>query len=117
MPEKLFILTAGSDEAYRHYIDTIEEGFNLENIKQFLSEKEYEIINALYGDRKIRAWGALSGPVNKRNWEKLEADDKIVIYRKRNYEYVARVTYKFHNSELVKHLWSTNTDEATIWVG
>ena len=104
MAGRLFILTAGSEEAYKHYIDTIEEGFKADDIKQFLTEEEYKAIKALFGDRTIRAWGATPGPGNKRNWEKLDIDDKILIYRKLNYEYIARVVFKFHNAELAKHL-------------
>ncbi len=106
--ENLFVLTAGGKEAYKHYIDTIEEGFTADSVKDFLTNEEYQKIKYLFGERKIRAWGATSGARNKRNWEKLNTNDKIIIYRERNFEYIVRVVFKFHNAALAKHLWKTN---------
>lgn len=57
MHEQLFIFTAGSDQAYQHYIDTIEEGFSLDSISQFIDDDLYQKINKCYSDKKIRAWG------------------------------------------------------------
>lgn len=69
MTDKLFVFTAGGPEAYQHYIDTIEEGFSINAIKQFLSENELGIIQKIYGDGKIRSWGAIPGPQNFYSWD------------------------------------------------
>ncbi len=114
MTAKLFVFTASRDEAYRHYIDTIEEGFTLDNkIKQFLSENDLKDVEDYFRDRKIRAWGATPGSGNIRNWRNLEVNDKILIYRKGNYEYIATVVHKIHNLELAKFLWSTDSSGQT----
>lgn len=108
MEEKLFVFTAGSDQAYQHYIDTIEEGFSLESIKSFLEPITIEKLKAIYGDEKIKAWGALPGSQNIRNWNKMEVGSRILAYRKGNYEYYATISFKTHNKDLAKHLWKTN---------
>jgi len=113
MSEKLFVFTASRDEAYRHYIDTIEEGFTIDKIEQFLSENNLNSLKNIFGDRKIRAWGATPGSGNIRNWNNLEIGDRILIYRKGNYEYVATVMYKFHNPELAKFLWGVDSTGKT----
>jgi len=113
MSDKLFVFTASGKEAYRHYIDTIEEGFTLDKIKQFLSEKDLKFLKNIFGDRKIRAWGATPGSGNIRNWNNLETDDRILIYRKGNYEYIATIIHKTHNPELAKFLWRVDASGQT----
>src|SRR3989344_945300 len=114
MAIKLFIITASQPESYKHYIDTIEEGFSLTDIEQFLSEEDLEKIKIIFGNKKIHAWGGTPGSGNVRTWNNLDVDDRIIIYRKLNYEYVATVAYKFHNKELAKHLWG-NDSEGQTW--
>jgi hypothetical protein len=109
----LFRITASNAEAYQHYIDTIERGFTIDSIKQFLSEKQEEVLKNIYGDRSIRAWGSTPGSGNIKTWEKMEVGNPILIYRKGNFEYYAFVTFKLHYPELAKHLWSTNVEGET----
>ncbi len=108
MPEQLFIFTAGSTQAYQHYIDTIENGFTLDSIQGFLSPSMIKALKAIYGDENIKAWGAVPGPQNIRNWNNMQIGDKILIYRNGNYEYYATVSFKLHNQDLAKQLWKTN---------
>jgi len=105
MSNQLFIFTAGSTQAYQHYIKTIEEGFNLDSIKQFIDGDLYQKINSYYANKRIRAWGATPGRGNKNTWSKMSEGDKVLIYRNKTYEYFASVTFKFQNSEMAKHLW------------
>lgn len=108
MEPKLFRITASNPEAYQHYIDTIERGFSLDSIKQFLSHDQIEALQRIYGGKLIRAWGATPGTGNKRTWEKMEVGDPILIYRKGNFEYYAFVTFKLHYPDLAKHLWNVD---------
>ncbi|MDB5266179.1 MAG: hypothetical protein JWM39_892 [Parcubacteria group bacterium] len=109
----LFRITASNPEAYQHYIDTIERGFSLDSIREYLSERQYDALNAIYAENPIRAWGATPGDGNIRTWEQMELRDPILIYRKGNFEYFAAVTFKIHNPELAKHLWKTNSEGET----
>ncbi|MBA7498174.1 hypothetical protein ES704_00909 [subsurface metagenome] len=113
MSDQLFIFTAGSKQAYQHYINTIEEGFNLDFIMQFINDDLYQKLNKYYFDKKIRAWGATPGSGNKNTWSKMSAGDKVLIYRNKTYEYFATVTFKFQNNELAKHLWGTDSKGQT----
>jgi len=110
---RLFLLTASSPEAYQHYIDTIERGFTLESIKQFLTIDQVTALHNIYGDGMIRAWGATPGTGNIRTWTKMQVGDPILIYRKGNLEYYGFVTFKLHNRELAKSLWGTNAEGET----
>jgi hypothetical protein len=113
MESNLFRITASNPEAYQHYIDTIERGFTLDSIKQFLTPAQTEALQHIYGGKLIRAWGAIPGTGNKRTWEKMEVGDPLLIYRKGNFEYYAFVTFRLHNPELAKHLWHINTEGET----
>lgn len=109
----LFRITASNSKAYQHYVDTIERGFPLDYIKHFLSDKQYEALQAIYGDRPIRAWGSVPGKSNIPVWEKMELGDPILIYREGNFEYFAFVTFKVHYSDLAKHLWGVDKEGQT----
>lgn len=113
MKQNLFVLTASSLEAYQHYVNTIEEGFLIDSIKEFLTSDEFIKLKALYGDRKVKAWGATSGSQNIRNWEKMKYDDRVLIYRKKVFEYYASIIFKIHNNELAKFLWGLNPEGET----
>lgn len=113
MKNNLYVLTASNPQAYQHYIDTIEEGFLLEDIREFLTDTEYEKLKVIYSDRKVRAWGATPGPQNIRNWEKLKEDDRVLIYRIKNFEYFSTVTYKLNNKKLAEKLWKINNEGQT----
>lgn len=108
MEEQLFVFTAGSDQAYQHYIDTIEEGFSLESIKSFLDPTTIEKLKAIHGNEKIKAWGALPGSQNIKNWNNMKVGARILAYRKGNYEYYATISFKIQNKDLAKHLWRMN---------
>lgn len=106
--EQLFILTASNAEAYQHYIDTIERGFPLNEIKDFLSPDQTVALKNICGDEHLKAWGATPGKGNMSTWGKMNIGDPILIYRKGNFEYYAFVAFKLHNTELAKRLWRTN---------
>jgi hypothetical protein len=104
----LFVLTASNSEAYQHYIDTIEKGFTLDSIKDFLTPAQVNAIHNIYGDRLIQAWGATPGPGNIRTWDSMSVGDSVLIYRQGNFEYYALVTFKMHIPKMAEHLWQRN---------
>ena len=105
MTKRLFIFTASNPKAYQHYIDTIEKGIALQKVKPFLDDETFEKLKAIYGSQQIRVWGAVPGSQNIKNWKKLDINDRVLIYRKKHYEYFATVTYKTHNQKLARYLW------------
>jgi len=112
--ENLFVFTASRPEAYQHYIDTIENGFDLVSVKDCLSYEDFNKLSSIYQDKKVRAWGSTPGEGNIRTWEKMNIGDPVLIYRKGNFEYYAFVTHKIHNKELANNLWREN-DLGQTW--
>jgi len=110
---KFFYLTASNSEAYQHYINTIENGVDLRSISSYLTDKELKKLETIYGQNKVKAWGATPGKGSITRWESLRVGDAILIYRKKNFEYYAFVTHKLHNPELAKKLWGVNANNET----
>lgn len=113
MKNNLFVITATNPEAYQHYIDTIEEGFALDDICSLLEPEIYEKLKVIYGGEKIKAWGATPGEGNLRTWNKLAEGDRVLIYRVKNFEYFATVVSKIHNRVLAEKLWKSNSKGET----
>ena len=94
LSDHLFIFTASGTEAYQHYIDTIENGFSLESVSSFLPTSDFNNLSKIYGSKSVRAWGALPGKGNLKNWQGMQVGDPILIYRNKNFEYYAFLVYK-----------------------
>ena len=114
LSDQLFIFTASGTEAYQHYIDTIENGFSLESVSSFLPTSDFNNLSKIYGSESVRAWGALLGKGNLKNWQRMKVDAPILIYRNKNFEYYAFVSYKSQNQDLAEHLWGVN-DTGQTW--
>jgi hypothetical protein len=102
------MFTASNSEAYQHYIDTVENGFSLESVSKFLPTGDFNYLTKIYGNKPIRAWGALPGRGNETTWHTLQRGHPILIYRNKNFEYYAFVSYKLHDQDLAQHLWKVN---------
>ena len=113
--DQLFIFTASEPVAYQHYIDTIEEGFPLKSVSSFLPTSDSNNLTKIYGSELVRAWGALPGKGNRRNWQTMQLGDPILTYRKGIFEYYAFVTYKAHHQRLAEHLWKLDDKTGQTW--
>ncbi len=58
-------------------------------------------------------WGALPGPSNLRNWNKLQPNDRVLVYSQGKFIYFGRVLTKVHNPELAQIAWGTNAEGKT----
>jgi hypothetical protein len=110
---RIFNITASEPTAYQHYIDTIENGFSIESKKKYLEAVDLDILNAVYGSRMLRAWGAKPGKDGENFWEKMSPGDIILIYRANNFEYIATVTHKIRNEKLAEDLWDRDKQGVT----
>jgi len=111
--ENLFVLTASNTEAYQHYIDTIERGFFVSRINDFITPEQSHALKNIFGSGPLKAWGATPSVGNIKTWEKMKIGDPVLIYRKGHFEYYAFVTFKIHNQAVAKELWNTNSDGRT----
>jgi len=59
------------------------------------------------------AWGAISGPVNERNWKAMRVGDWVLSVYDGFYHYAMQVKGKYENEELAKKVWGTNENNET----
>ena len=111
---QVFIISVKHDEdGYRHYLNTLQNGFKLSYIKNFVDANTYQKLDNQYGNRRIYAWGSLPGERNKITWNQMEINDKVLIYRYKQYEYSANVIFKIVSSKLAERLWGKTSDGQT----
>jgi hypothetical protein len=57
LSDQVFIFTASGPEAYRNYIDTIENGFSVESVSRFLPASDFSKVTKVYGSKSCRGMG------------------------------------------------------------
>jgi|TARA_B100001971_G_scaffold211472_1_gene239235 5-methylcytosine-specific restriction protein A len=112
---KIILQPAGSKDAYKHYIDTVKNPVDLDRIKGFARQDEYDKLLELYKDGKVHVWGVTSGSNsgNYNKWVKINEGDVALFAGQRRIFATAVVTYKIHNKDLALDLWKTNPEGET----
>ena len=59
------------------------------------------------------AWGAVEGPVNIRNWKKIQSGDYILCVFDNKYQYLSKILDKTINKELAAKIWGLNHEGKT----
>lgn len=111
---QLFLIPVKHDKnGYKHYLNTLQNGFKLSYIKNFVDSNTYQKLCYQYGHRRIYVWGSLPGKRNKATWNQMKIGDKVLIYRYKRYEYSANAIFKLISSKLAERLWSKTLDGQT----
>lgn len=112
---KIILQPAGSSDASEHYVDTIENPVDINRIRQFVSQKQYQRLSELYRDGKVPVWGVVPGKnkVNLGKWSRIESGDVTLFARKKQIFASAVVSFKMHNRSLSLKLWGTDPNDET----
>ena len=103
---KLFLVVAGGNlEAERHFEDTIQHKRTVEEVRSFLPSEEIDKLETIYHGQPFIVWGAVPGPANVRNWERMDPGDLVLIYNKGAIRFVGEISAKVRNRDLSKHFW------------
>ncbi len=112
---KVFIVVAGGNyEAQRHFEDTIQNKRNLNEIRNYLPQKEISNLENIYHNLPFIVWGAVPGPLNETRWEKMESGDVVLIYNNGYIRFVGEIAAKVRSKELAKYFWH-ETPEGETW--
>jgi hypothetical protein len=96
----IVIFTAGREDAYQDYLESVKDGYELEQITKYLpSEFSNPIEDGDTG--KARLWGTSVGNM----WRQVGSGDIVLIYRDGGYIAQAKVLSTHQNRELAKHLY------------
>ncbi len=112
---KIILQSADTDNASQRYGDTIQNPVDLNRIKRFVREDEYDILTKYYRGRRIPVWGVTpgKGDVNYRKWGRFERGDTILFSRQGRISASAIATLTTHNKELALDLWNQNSGGET----
>lgn len=92
-------------EAKSNYNSTVYNGIEINKIKPFLNQKDFEILSQIYKNKLVRVWGITSGPRKTKYWESIKEGDIALFSGDKQISLSAIVTYKLRNSELADYLW------------
>ncbi len=107
---KIIILQpVDSEVAFQHYFNTIINPVDVNRIKGYVSQDEYNSLIELYRDRKVHVWGVTPGTneVNVRKWDIIKPGDIALFSGKGKIFASAVVSFKIHSKDLSLDLWGT----------
>lgn len=100
----IVIITAGREDAYQDYIESIKEGIPLENVERYVSEEHLQMLAEGDEDR-VRLWGTTA----EDKWNRVERGDIVLIYREGKFIGRARAIVTEDNPTLAEHLWEADS--------
>ena len=113
----IFIFTAGDKNARKHLNDSVITSIKYSLINFHLDSRFISrISSSSSGSSKDEffAWGAVEGPVNIRNWKKIQSGDYILCVFDNQYQYLSKILDKTINKELAAKIWGLN-NEGKSW--
>lgn len=110
----IIIFTAGREDAFQDYQQSVRQGHSLDELDSFLSEDVLETLRETYEDDTAHLWGTSV----ESKWQKVTPGDIALVYRRGEYIAQARVVYTSTNLELAEEIWNTEGnpwDESNPW--
>lgn len=109
----IVIFTAGREDAYQDFLDSVKEGYEPERIREYLPAEFSAPVED--GDTgRVRLWGTSV----EHTWRQVDAGDIVFVYRNGAYIAQAKVLSTHQNRELAEHLYNREGnpwDPANPW--
>jgi hypothetical protein len=100
-----FVVASGGYDTERHYNDTIQRKRTIEEISQFLTSTEVQLLKNNFHGQPFAIWGAMPGSGNIRTWESMESGDYVMIYRNGKIILAAEIAMKVRNPNIGRYFW------------
>ncbi|MEW4425872.1 DUF3427 domain-containing protein [Paenibacillus pabuli] len=103
---QILLQPAASEKSLKHFSETIQQKVPQNILGEFLSNKELQQVQKIYGENSVPVWGVTKSAdlSNKRQWDKVKKGDVALFAGKTIYS-SGVVTLKLHNIDLAKELW------------
>jgi len=103
----IILQPTGNKDAREHYVNTIQHGIKLLDIKQYLTPKDYESLVQIYPSGECYVWGVTPGDENRNvsKWNKIGIGDVTLFSRDGGVFSSGVTTYKLHSESLAVALW------------
>jgi hypothetical protein len=109
----IILQPAGNKDGREHYLDTVQKSISIESVKSFLSVNEIQILSQIYPQGEFKCWGVTPSKINVGKWQRMRIGDVTLFSKTGGVFAKATTALKFHNKELAKHLWKTNSKGET----
>lgn len=111
---RLVLQPCGDSDAREHFVDTIENLVPLQTILEHAPSTDHAALSAAFPNGAA-VWGVTPGKTggNKKKWDRMEVGDIALLYRNKQFFFMATVAYKMHSRALAEALWSTKSDNST----
>ncbi|MFM7628974.1 MAG: hypothetical protein ACKO44_05600, partial [Algoriphagus sp.] len=112
----IILQPTGNKDARKHYVDTIQHGIKLLDIKQHLTPKDYESLEHIYPSGECYIWGVTPGDKNRNvsKWNKMNIGDVTLFSRDGGVFSSGVTTYKLHSESLAVAIWDRDK-EGNTW--
>jgi len=110
----IIIFTAGREDAFQDYQQSVKQGHPIPELESFLSDDDLNTLRETYEDDIAHLWGTSV----ESKWKKVGPGDVALVYRRGEYIAQGRVTYTTTNIDLAEEIWNTEGnpwDESNPW--
>jgi 5-methylcytosine-specific restriction enzyme B len=112
--QRIFVFTAGNEEARAHLRDSIESAVPLEKAIRTFPAEQHSLLRELQArEGGLYAWGAIPGPQNTARWNQMSVGDWVLGVFDSTYHYVAQVTARFDNERFSRDVWQQDATGRT----
>jgi hypothetical protein len=110
---RIILQPCGNRDAREHYVDTIENRVDLNQLQPFLTPQDFNLLLNIYPSGSCLIWGVTPGGNNITKWNRIERGDVTLFSRDGRIFASAVTTFKLQNLALAASLWNYNNDGET----
>ncbi|MGG2838126.1 hypothetical protein [Pseudomonas aeruginosa] len=109
---QLVLQPCSSNDAYDHYLNTIDRLVETSRILPYLDEDDRADFKRTFPEA-VAVWGVTQGKkaVNEKKWHQMDVGDVALFYRKKEFFRRGTIAYKKRLPELARQLWETPPGE------
>jgi hypothetical protein len=109
----LLYMPPGNAEAMVHYQDTIGNKVAFDRIAPHVSSGLARKLQQVFGPDPIAVWGSRGGPGNRRNFDRMNDGDEVLILEGQTIRLLGRIAAKLVSSGLSAELWKNLRGDST----
>src|SRR5207248_6499910 len=113
----LLYMPPGNPEAMVHYQDTIRNKVAFNRIAPHVSSSLARKLQQVFGPTPIAVWGSRGGLGNRRNFDRMNDGDEVLILEGRTIRLLGRIAAKLISPALSVELWKNLRGDSTAGWG
>ena len=106
----LFFAPRGNKTSRENFLATLESGYPINDVKQYLSEEELTLFKE---KESLYIWGNQEAKAG--SWNKMNVGDYVAFCAKGEFVYVGKCVLKKQSAELARQLWGNVPNKDVTW--